>query len=55
MKGWLVSNKNNIFWGTLAILALILSFGLGYFTGQKENRRAPIIIERCSGVADANR
>jgi len=54
MRSWLISNKSAIFWGILAILTLILIFGLGYFAGQKESQRAPIIIERCSQTANAN-
>lgn len=54
MRNWFITNKNNVFWGTLAILALILSFSLGYFAGQKETQRAPIIIEKCSVVAATN-
>ena len=53
MKNWVLGNKNSIFWASLAALALILAFGLGYLYAGKQTR-APIIIEKCSSVAGAN-
>ncbi len=50
MIDWLKENQRNIIWGILLLLALSLSFGLGYLTNREfgEANRAQIIIEKCS-------
>lgn len=44
---WIKRNKRNILLTLLIILALALSFGLGYLANRESNH-APIIIEKYS-------
>ncbi len=49
MTDWFKENQQNIILGILLLLAVSLSFGLGYLTNREFNfNRAPIIIEKCS-------
>lgn len=48
-KEWFKENQKNIFWTILIILIATISFGLGYLFN-RDNNRAPIIIEKCSNL-----
>ena len=49
MTDWFKENQRNIILGILLLLAVSLSFGLGYLTNREFNfNRAQIIIEKCS-------
>jgi len=49
MKDWIKEYEKEIKIGLLIALVASLSFGLGYLTNREFNR-APIIIEKCSGL-----